>query len=133
MIRVPCEVKRSEIHGSGVFATEAVHADRVVWTYEPAMDRAISSFAVEYGAPELLRYIQERGYINPARPNIWVLCCDEAQYMNFPKDGEPANLRLGGIIDGEHVLLAARDIDVGEELTVPPESDADYERKMKSR
>jgi hypothetical protein len=126
-------VRKSEIHGTGVFATEALHADRVVWTYDPGMDRAISSYAVTYGDPELLRYIQERGYINPTRPHLWILCCDEGQYLNFPKNGEPANLRLGGIIDGEHVLLAARDIQPGEELTVPPESDADYERKMKSR
>lgn len=133
MIRVPCEVKKSEIHGSGVFATEALHERRVVWTYDPSMDRAISQYAVKYGDPDLMRFIQERGYINPAHPNIWILCGDEGQFLNFPKEGEPANLSLGGIIDGEHVLLAARNIEPGEELTVPPESDADYERKMKSR
>jgi hypothetical protein len=133
MIRVPCEVKKSEIHGTGVFATEALHTDRVVWTYEPGMDRAISDYAVKYGDPEVMRFIQERGYINPARPNLWILCCDEGQFINFPKEGETANLRLGGLIDGEYVLLAARNIESGEELTVPPESDADYDRKMKSR
>ena len=133
MIRVPCEVRKSEIHGSGVFATEALRADRVVWTYEPGMDRAIGHYSVKYADPEVMRFIKERGYINPARPEMWILCCDESQFLNFPKTGETANLRLGGVIDGEHVLLAARNIDVGEELTVPPESDADYERKMKSR
>lgn len=133
MIRVPCEVRKSEIHGTGVFATEALHQDRVVWTYEPGMDRAIGHYAVEYGDPEVMRFIQERGYINPARPKLWILCCDEGQFLNFAKEGQTANLRLGGLIDGEHVLLAARNIELGEELTVPPESDADYERKMKSR
>ena len=126
-------MRKSDIHGTGVFSTEALHADRVVWTYEPGMDRAISDYAVRYSDPEVKRYIQERGYINPARPSLWILCCDEAQFMNFPKDGQTANLRLGGLIDGEHVLLAARGIDAGEELTVPPESDADYERKMNDR
>ena len=133
MIRVLCEVRKSEIHGTGVFATEAVRADRVVWTYEPGMDRAIGDYSVRYGDPDVMRFIRERGYINPARPALWILCCDESQYMNFPKDGETANLRLGGLIDGEHVLLAARDIQPGEELTVPPESDLDFERKMQSR
>jgi hypothetical protein len=94
------------------------------------MDRAISDYSVKYGDPEVMRFIQERGYINPARPKLWILCCDESQHLNFPKKGEQANLRLGGIIDGEHVLLAAREINPGEELTVPPESDLDYERKM---
>jgi len=32
--------------------------------------------------------------------------------------------------DKEQMLLAAVDIVAGEELTVPPQSDADYARKM---
>jgi hypothetical protein len=61
-----------------------------------------------------------------------VICVDEAQFLNFPRVGESANLCLGGLQDGEHLLLAAVDIPAGTELTVPPESDTDYARKMKS-
>jgi hypothetical protein len=39
---------------------------------------------------------------------------------------------LGGLQDKEYLLLAAVDILAGEELTVPPESDAVYLRKMEA-
>jgi hypothetical protein len=93
----------------------------------------VSNYSVKYGDPRTIAYIKERGFINPAQPEIWVLCIDEAQFLNFPKRGEAANIELGGLLDGEHLLLAARDIEEGEELLVPPESDADYERKMEGR
>lgn len=58
------------------------------------------------------------------------MCGDEAQFLNFPPEGEKANIQLGGVVDGQDVLITARDIKAGEELTVPPESDADYSRKI---
>jgi uncharacterized protein len=133
MMRVPCQVKPSEIHGTGVFATEKLEAGRVVWAYEPGIDRGISDFAVRNSEPRVADYIRERGYINPARPMLWIICVDESQFLNFPRKSEVANLSLGGSQDGESLLLAAREIQPGEELTVPPESDADYERKMGAR
>jgi len=49
--------------------------------------------------------------------------------MNFSPE---ANLRLGVADEhGEQVLVAVRDIEGGEELTVPPDSDRSYEEKMK--
>ena len=129
-MRVACEVRKSEIHGTGVFAVTKIHQDQVVWSYEPGLDREISDYMVRYGDPAVRDYIRERGYINPKEPKVWVLCIDFAAWLNFPKRGESANLCLGGILDGEYLLLAAREIQPGEELTVPPESDLDYERKM---
>ena len=133
MIRVKTEVRKSEIHGTGVFATEPIHIEQVVWIFDPSLDRVLSQYAVKYGDPEIMLYIMERGYVNPARQHQWIVCVDEAQFLNFPRKGDDANLKLGGVIEGENVLLAARDIAPGEELTVPPESDADYSRKMEGR
>jgi hypothetical protein len=132
MMTVPVEIRRSDIHGQGVFALEKIPDRRVVWTFHPGLDFTLSDYAVRYADPDATEFIYERGYLNPDRPQ-WVVCIDEAQFLNFPKEGEKANLALGGEMDGQRILIAARAIEPGEELTVPPESDGDYPRKIKKR
>lgn len=126
---VSVEVGRSPIHGFGVFAVYPLGKGSVVWMFSPGLDRKIPMTQVQYGNPLEIRFIKERGYINPNRPGDWVLCVDEAQFLNFAPENEKPNLRLGDEQDGENLLIAARDIAEGEELTVGPESDADYVRK----
>lgn len=133
MMMVPVTVGRSAIHGLGVFAVSPIKKDRVVWQFEPGLDRSVTDYSVRYGDPRIEEFARARGYINPDKPFVWILCIDEAQFLNFPLPGQEANLCLGGIIEGEHLLLAAREIEHGEELTVPPESDADYKRKIAQR
>ena len=107
-----------------------IRRGNVVWMFHPGLDRKIGVLAVKYAEPRAQRFIWERGYINPAVPDEIVICIDESQFLNFPRPDQPANLTLGGLQDGEHLLLAAVDIPAGDELTVPPESDADFKRKM---
>jgi hypothetical protein len=133
MMMIPVEVRKSEIHGYGIFAIANIPEGAVLWAFVPGLDHMVSGYAVKYGDPRASSYIQERGYLSPEKPNVWVICVDEAQFWNFPKRGEEANCRLGGELDGEKLIMADRDIKVGEELTVPPESDADYDRKMETR
>jgi hypothetical protein len=128
MLTLPVEIKRSEIHGYGVFATCDIHEGAVVWMFDP-IDLRWPAWAVENWEPRLKNYAKQRGYVN--HKGQLVLCIDEAQFLNFPRNGEKANLRLGGLQDGEYLLLADIDIPAGTELTVPPESDSDYERKIK--
>ena len=103
-----------------------------MWMFSPGLDRRISVEAHKFLEPRARDFILQRGYINPGAPDEIVLCIDESQFLNFPPPSQPANLQLGGIQDGEHILLAAHDISAGEELTVPIESDADYQRKMEA-
>jgi hypothetical protein len=129
MLTVPVEIKRSEIHGYGVFAACDIHEGAVVWMFDP-IDRRWPAWTVENWEPRLKDYAKQRGYVN--HKGELVLCIDEAQFLNFPRNGEKANLRLGGLQDGEYLLLADVDIPAGTELTVPPESDADCARKMEN-
>jgi SET domain-containing protein len=129
MMMIPVEVRKSEIHGSGIFALQSIHRDQVLWQFAPGLDNNMSRYAVEYAEPRARDFIKERGYYN-AKHAHWVVCCDEAQFWNFPNRGEDPNCILGGEQDGEHMILAARDIVPGEELTITPESDGDYQRKM---
>jgi hypothetical protein len=130
MLTVPVEIKKSAIHGLGVFAGTDIKKGTVVWMFEPGLDQRISKFMAENSNPRKRDYIMQRGYINPKNPEMVVLCIDEAQFMNFPADGAEANIWLGGPQDGEQILIAAEDVPAGTELTVPPESDADYQRKV---
>ena len=132
MLTVPVEIKKSAIHGYGVFATQDIRKDTVVWMFDPSLDRRVTQFALKFAEPRTQAFIRQRGYVNHDSLQEIVLCADEAQFLNFPSPDQTANLCLGGIQDREHMLLAAVDIKAGQELTVPPESDADYERKMKS-
>jgi uncharacterized protein len=129
MMMIPVEVRKSEIHGSGIFALQSIHKGQVLWQFTPGLDNNVSRYATEYAEPRTRDFIKERGYLN-AKHAHWVVCVDEAMFWNFPKRGEDPNCILGGEQDGEHMILAARDIAPGEELTITPESDGDYQRKM---
>jgi SET domain-containing protein len=132
MMMIPVDVRPSEIHGTGIFAKAHIRLNRVIWQYEPSVDRVIPPLVVKHSDPYLAEFIRARGYLSTQRPQ-WILCCDDAQYWNFPRKGEKANTKLGDVQEGEHLILAARDIEAGEEITIPPESDADFERKMSQR
>jgi len=127
MLTVPVEIRKSEIHGQGVFAAIDIYQGQVVWMFDH-VDQRWPAWIVENWERKLRDYAKQRGYLNQS--NELVLCIDEAQFLNFPRRGEEANLRLGGVQEREYILIAAVDIAAGTELTVPPESDADYERKM---
>jgi hypothetical protein len=115
-----------------VFALEPIRKDAVVWMFHPGLDQRMTKFTLKFAEPRIREFVLKRGYINPKSMEEYVICIDEAQFMNFPPLGKSANLKLGGLQDKEHLLLAAVDILAGEELTLPPESDADYARKMQA-
>jgi SET domain-containing protein len=131
MMTIPVEIGRSPIHGQGVFALHPVRAGTVIWQFNPALDQKAAATLLKYAEESVCQFVMERGYLNER--GEWVMCIDEGQFLNFPNPHEPANTKLGGKQDGEFLLLAATDIEPGEEITVPPESDKDYERKMERR
>ena len=109
MIHPNVSVGPSTIHGLGLFAREPIPAGAVVWSIGPA-DRAYTPDELEALDPAqrdaLLRWL----FWCAAR-QCYVLCGDMALFTNH---GTEPNLRCNG--DGT-LLLAARDIDAGEELT----------------
>src|SRR5215471_12030168 len=123
MMTVPVTVGKSEIHGIGVFALANIRKGQVVWMFTPGVDSKLSDYTVKYSEPRVQAFVLLRGYHNQAR-NTWVLCGDEASYWNFPRNGDQANCMMGAEQDSEKIVLAARDIQAGEELTIPPESDS---------
>src|SRR6267142_4095646 len=133
MLRVPVEIKPSAIHGYGCFAVAEIKKGTVVWSFSRIFDHLIHEY-VRARAPKVEQEkLLERGFAHPIYPADIIMCGDESQFLNFPLPPEEANIELGGVVDGYDCLIAKRDIQVGEELTVPPESDADYERKIAQR
>jgi hypothetical protein len=130
MMMIPVNVRKSAIHGLGIFARTDIPRGQILWTFTPGLDQRVSDYAVEHGEPRMRNFIMERGYLNGHQ---WVVCVDEAQFWNFPANGDQANCVLGGEQDAENIVIAARSIAAGEELTICPESDGDYKRKVKAR
>lgn len=133
MMWVPVEIKPSPIHGYGCFAGNDIPKGTLIWSFSRIFDRYISEHVRKRATIQEQQKLFERGYVNRTYPDDIVMCGDEAQFLNFPVPPEEANIELGGVVDGQDVLIAKREIKTGEELTVPPESDADYERKIAQR
>lgn len=125
---IPHYTAPSLVHGTGLFARQALAPGAVLWEFDPSCDRRLSLESLP--AEERLSRLHY-GYINPARPGDVVICGDLARFWNFPHPGELANAEPSGrSLRGESVIVASRPIAAGEELLIHPCSDADYFRKM---
>lgn len=109
---------RSPIHGLGVFATERIAAgtnvfanDRreITWVPRSIMDGPdLRDFQRKFYEDFAIRCGEQLGC--PANFNLLTV----GWYVNEPKNGEDPNLRP----TDDYELIAVRDIEVGEELTV---------------
>lgn len=130
MMKVPVEIKRSKIHGYGVFALGEIKKGEVVWSYGRLFDHVIPQHVLVRAPKAEQQKLLVRGYRNPHGTEETVMCGDEAQFMNFPPVGGEPNVIVSGVIDGFDILVAAHDIPIGEELLVEPVSDLDYTIKI---
>lgn len=114
MLLVRTVRKSSSIHGLGVFADQPIPRGTPTWRFTPGIDVAIH--------PELMDRIPEASrdqfltyaYLD-IRTGLYVLCADDARFMNHSDDPS-----VRGDYDAEPVFgldVAARDIAPGEELT----------------
>lgn len=127
MFIVRTKLAPSQIHGLGTLAGEFIPSGSTIWVLHPGFD-------VEFALPDLdglPPYTRERvmhfAYLSTTTGK-WVLCADDARFMNH--SGHP-NTR--NEIDGRgyDITVAARDIQAGEEITCDYyEFDGDAERKL---
>lgn len=128
MLLVKTTIQPSEIHGIGCFAAENIADGSIVWRFDYP-DQKIPLFRAnnlpQVASDAVLRYC----YVNPNALNFVVLCFDDARFMNF---SESPNLSIERDISElfEGKLIANREIQAGEELTVGVDTDADSERKL---
>lgn len=108
MLLVKTRLKRSSLHGLGVFAAEFIPRGAVVWKYVEGVDHRLSAEFVE-SLPD------------PARSAIlhycalwgggYVVSADNARFLNH---SETPNLRT---VSAPDIDIAIREIYEGEELT----------------
>jgi hypothetical protein len=104
MMIVPNYLDRSKIHGFGVFAKENIKAGTPMWEYLDGydLDLIFDDFPLQ-----VRQYIKHYG--NMVRPGVYLLCGDNARFMNH---SEAPNMSASGAKN-----IALRDISAGEEIT----------------
>lgn len=108
MLRIPTFLGPSRIAGAGLglFCREPVAAGTVIWRFDPGLDLVLTELP---DAPLLRRFVEIYSYVPHEEPERWVLCLDDARFMNHADHPNTDD-------SGEHTI-AARDIAAGEELT----------------
>lgn len=114
MLMVKTRLKPSPIAGIGLFADEDIPKGTVTWRFMPAYDRLLSEAELN-GIPEPARSsLLDHVYLDAAS-GLYVLCADNARFMNHSDDPNTAGVHEKGAIEGYDI--ATRDIEAGEELT----------------
>lgn len=101
-------------YGIGVFADEEVATGRIVWRFDPRVDRTFESLD-DFEEP-VAGFLGKYTYLDPTR-RLYVLCGDDARFVNH---SDTPNLRpIWDRATGLYVHdEALRPIRRGEELTI---------------
>ncbi len=114
MLMVKTRLGLSDIAGIGLFAVEDIPKGTVTWRFMAGFDRLLTKAEID-GLPEPAKSnILDHTYLNEAN-GLFVLCADNARFMNHADRPNTAGVHEPGAIEGYDV--ATRDIAAGEELT----------------
>ncbi len=111
MMMVRTELRRSHIHGIGVFLAEPVRAGQLIWRFDSRIDRVFSDSELRE-LPEVAQEFLRTYSTLHSDLRLWVLCGDNGRHFNH---SDTPNTRSLGIAFGDDV--AAQDLPVGTELT----------------
>jgi hypothetical protein len=117
MLLIRTTVKPSSIHGLGLFAAEPISKGAAIWRFSPGLDQEIAAGDFE----KFTRYEQDvilfYGFRSRKTGN-YHLSFDDVRFINHAEQGNiTVDEARGTEDDVEFVLVAARDIAVGDELT----------------
>lgn len=131
MLMVKTRLGLSDIAGIGLFAAEDIHKGTVTWRYMEDFDRLLTQEEIdrlpEPARSDLLNHV----YLN-ATSGRYVLCADNARFMNHADDPNTEGVHAPGAIEGYDI--ATRDIRAGEEMTCDYRTfDAHVDRKLQNQ
>lgn len=107
MLLIPTVVKKSPIHGRGLFADQDVAEGQVVWEFDEKVDLSFPKKYLDYLPEHVQRYAATYGSIEDG---VFYFDGDDTRYMNH--SAEP-NVKTG---PGHDSMYAVRPIKKGEEL-----------------
>ena len=127
MLLVITRIGQSRIHGLGLFAAQFIPKGTTVWKMVPWFDLTLSNEQIEkLSGPARDQFIH-CGHLDMFT-GAYVLCADEARYLNHSED---PNIRCDLDSDDEDLDVAVRDIAEGEEITINyKEYDANWPLKL---
>ena len=116
MLKVPTYLDKSPIQGVGVFAEKLIPKGTLIWIFSKDYDRQFGSHRVDNLPEDFRQHILRHSFqpeddgLGVYEPGTYILCCDNAAYMNH---SDTPN------VDGPNstVDIALRDIQPGEEIT----------------
>jgi SET domain-containing protein len=116
MLLVKTKVAPSPVHGLGLFADQFIPKGTRIWEYSEVVDSRFDASRLvgltEKEQDELLKH----SYLNPSS-GLYVVCGDDARYMNHADDPNTEDVGYDdGLVNGEGITVAARDIQPGEEI-----------------
>jgi SET domain-containing protein len=114
MLTVKTRLGPSDIAGMGLFADQAIPKGTVTWRFMPGLDRLLTEDEMN-ALPEPARSSLLDHTYRDAASGLFVLCADNARFMNHAEDPNTAGVHEPCAIEGYDV--ATRDIAAGEELT----------------
>jgi uncharacterized protein len=114
MLMVKTRIAPSSIAGIGVFADQDIPAGTVTWRFMPGYDLLLTQSAID-ALPEPARSsLLDLAYYHAAT-DCYVLCADNARFMNHADEPNTAGVHVDDEIERDDI--ATRDIRVGEEMT----------------
>jgi len=111
MLLIKTKIGPSKISGIGLFADEFIAKDTPVWKFQDGFDVRISETQFAKLSESAQKQVLNYCYFNSKTKN-YVLPSDDARFFNH--SDEP-NVTSGP--DDDHIDIAVRDIQPGEELT----------------
>jgi hypothetical protein len=116
MLIVPIEARHSPIHGLGVFAREFIPQGTIIWQFDPGIDRR---FPVDWVArqPAHVRAFMASYAVLNLDGQQYTLAGDHTLFVNHSPSPNMAP-KPEVLVNGEEVVVATRDVQPGEELTI---------------
>jgi SET domain-containing protein len=114
MLKVRTRVGPSAIAGLGLFAAEPIPSGTEVWQFTPGFDLDLDPSIVDEQPALARETLLHYGYVD-RRLGRFILCCDDARFMNHSDKPNVAPRQDG---DRYGVDVSVREILPGEEITV---------------
>ncbi len=126
MLLIETKLGLSTVHGIGLFANQFIKKGEVIWRFTPGFDIEVSAEdLLQLSLPARNQFLK---YCYQSAKGIYILCFDDSRFLNHSED---PNVVDKDQTSEEEIDIAARDIQIGEELLTDYKSyDYDYKRKF---